>query len=123
MMTRMSPELDIKDFARNWIEAWNSHNLDSIMSHYDDDVVLTSPVASTILNSPSGTVEGRVALREYFKCGLEVYPNLNFELLDVLRGVSSIVICYRNQKGTRTAEFMELTANGKIIRVVANYSM
>lgn len=123
MMTRMSPELDIKDFARNWIEAWNSHNLDSIMSHYDDDVVLTSPVASTILNSPSGTVEGRVALREYFKRGLEVYPNLNFELLDVLRGVSSIVICYRNQKGTRTAEFMELTANGKIIRVVANYSM
>jgi len=123
MMTRMSPELDIKDFARNWIEAWNSHNLDGIMSHYEDDVVLTSPVASTILNSPSGTVEGRVALREYFKRGLEVYPNLNFELLDVLRGVSSIVICYRNQKGTRTAEFMELTANGKIIRVVANYSM
>lgn len=123
MMTRMSPELDIKDFARNWIEAWNSHNLDAIMSHYDDNVVLTSPVAATILNRPSGTVEGKVALREYFKRGLEVYPNLNFELLDVLRGVSSIVICYRNQKGTRTAEFMELTANGKIIRVVANYSM
>lgn len=119
----MSPELAIKKFSLEWIEAWNSHNLDGIMSHYDDDVVLTSPVAATILNCPSGTVEGKVALREYFKRGLEVYPNLNFELLDVLRGVSSIVICYRNQKGTRTAEFMELTAKGKIILVVANYSM
>ena len=122
MMTRMSPELDIKDFARNWIEAWNSHNLDAIMSHYDDNVVLTSPVAATILNRPSGTVEGKVALREYFKRGLEVYPNLNFELLDVMGGLSSIVICYRNQKGTKTAEFMELGTSGKIIRVVANYS-
>ena len=122
MMTRMSPELDIKDFARYWIEAWNSHNLDAIMSHYDDNVVLTSPVAATILNRPSGTVEGKVALREYFKRGLEVYPNLNFELLDVMGGLSSIVICYRNQKGTKTAEFMELGTSGKIIRVVANYS-
>ena len=119
----MSPELAIKKFSLEWIEAWNSHNLDGIMSHYDDDVVLTSPLAAALLNRPSGTVEGKSALREYFKRGLEVYPNLNFELLDVLRGVSSIVMCYRNQKGTRTAEFMELTANGKIIRVVANYSM
>lgn len=118
----MSPELAIKKFSLEWIEAWNSHNLDGIMSHYDDDVVLTSPVAATILNCPSGTVEGKVALREYFKRGLEVYPNLNFELLDVMGGLSSIVICYRNQKGTKTAEFMELGTSGKIIRVVANYS-
>ena len=37
-------------------------------------------------------------------------------------GLSSIVVCYKNQKGTRTAEFMEFGKNGKIIRVVANYS-
>jgi len=40
-----------------------------------------------------------------------------------MHGLSSIVLCYRNQKGTRTAEFMELNHNGKIIRVVANYTM
>jgi predicted ester cyclase len=73
------------------------------------------------LNRPSGTVEGKAALRDYFRRGLEVYPNLNFELLDVMHGVRSIVLCYRNQQGTRTAEFMELGHNGKIIRVAANY--
>ena len=37
-------------------------------------------------------------------------------------GLSSIVVRYKNQKGTRTAEFMEFGKNGKIVRVVANYS-
>lgn len=122
IINRMMPELPAKQFALEWIAAWNSHNLDAIMSHYDDEVVLTSPVAAKILNRPSGTVEGKVAVRHYFKRGLEVYPNLTFELLDVMHGVSSIVLCYRNQKGTTTAEFMELGESGKIMRVVANYS-
>lgn len=122
MITCMSPGPAIREFALEWIEAWNSHDLDAIMSHYDDEVVLTSPVAAKILNRASGRVEGKVALREYFRRGLQAYPNLNFELLDAMRGLSSIVLCYRNQSGTRTAEFMELGENGKIIRVVANYS-
>jgi hypothetical protein len=122
MIDRMFPERALKEFALEWIKAWNLHDLDAIMSHYDDDVVLTSPVAAKLLNCPSGTVEGKPALREYFRRGLEVYPKLNFELLEVMHGVNSIVLCYRNQNGTTTAEFMELGRNGKVIRVVANYS-
>jgi hypothetical protein len=115
-------ESEAKEFAKDWVAAWNSHDLDAIMSHYDAAVVLTSPAAAKILDDPSGTVEGNAALRNYFDRGLELYPNLRFELLDVMWGLSSIVICYKNQRGTRTAEFMEWGENGKIIRVVANYS-
>ena len=118
----MTTELEAIEFARQWVAAWNSHDLDAIMSHYDVDVVLTSPVAAKILEDPSGTVEGNAALRNYFRRGLEVYPNLHFELLDVMSGLSSVVVCYKNQKGTKTAEFMEFGKNGKIMRVVANYS-
>ncbi|HET6932980.1 MAG TPA: nuclear transport factor 2 family protein [Candidatus Acidoferrum sp.] len=118
----MTTESESKGFARQWVAAWNSHDLDAIMSHYEVDVVLISPVAAKILDNPSGTVEGDSALRIYFKRGLELYPNLHFELLDVMCGLSSIVVCYENQKGTRTAEFMEFGQNGRIIRVVANYS-
>jgi len=92
------------------------------MSHYDVDVVLISPVAAKILDDQSGTVEGKSALRNYFERGLELYPTLHFELLDVMGGLSSIVVCYKSHKGTRTAEFMEFAKNGKIIRVVPNYS-
>jgi len=117
----MTTASEATEFARQWVAAWNSHDLDAIMSHYDADVVVTSPVAAKILDDPSGTVKGNAALRNYFKRGLEVYPNLHFELLDVMHGLFSIVLCYKNQKGTKTAEFMEFGKNGKIIRVVANY--
>ena len=121
-LASMITESEVKGFARQWVAAWNSHDLDAIMSHYDVDVVLISPVAAKILDRPSGTVEGDAALRNYFKRGLELYPNLHFELLDVMCGLASIVVLYKNQRGARTAEFMEFGKNGKIIRVVANYS-
>ena len=39
-----------------------------------------------------------------------------------MRGLRSVVLCYVNQNGTKTAEFMELGEDGKVVRVVANYS-
>jgi ketosteroid isomerase-like protein len=121
IVSRMNTEAEAKHFARRWIAAWNSHDLDTIMSHYAEDVVLISPTAARLLEDSSGTVKGGAAVRNYFKRGLEVYPNLHFELLDVMFGLSSIVVCYKNQKGTKTAEFMEFGKEGRITRVVANY--
>jgi predicted ester cyclase len=66
-------------------------------------------------------VAGREALRSYFQRGLEAYPNLAFELVDVMWGLTSVVLCYVNQKGTKSGEFMEFDDSGKVIRVVANY--
>lgn len=122
ILRSMTADFDAREFAREWIGAWNSHDLDGILSHYCEDVALTSPVAARILNTPSGTLQGKTALRNYFSRGLEAYPNLHFELLDVMRGLRSVVLCYVNQNGTKTAEFMEFGENGKVVRVVANYS-
>lgn len=110
------------DLADHWVAAWNAHDLDLIMSHYEDAVELTSPVAAQLLGTPDGRVAGKAALRQYFQRGLEAYPELHFYLEDALLGVNSVVLCYTNQKGTRTAEFMELSVSGKVARVVANYS-
>lgn len=110
------------DLANHWTAAWNNHDLDAVMTHYEDEVELTSPVAAQLLGTAEGKVAGRANLRAYFQRGLQAYPELHFQLVDVLWGLNSLVLYYTNQKGTRTAEFMELTANRKVIRVVANYS-
>ncbi len=109
-------------FANHWVAAWNAHDLELILEHYEDAVELTSPVAAQLLGTPDGKVVGKANLRAYFQRGLEAYPELQFKLEDVLWGVNSVVLCYINQKGTRTAEFMELSTTGKVVRVVANYS-
>ena len=118
----MLTEEKARTLATHWVQAWNSHDLAEIMSHYADDIVLVSPAAARILSDPLGTVTGKDAVRGYFKQGLEAYPSLKFELSDLMWGLSSVVLCNVNQKGTRTAEFMEIGSDGKVIRVVANYS-
>ncbi len=110
------------NMARDWVAAWNAHDLDLIMTHYEEGIELTSPVAAQLLGTSDGKVMGEANLRAYFQRGLEACPDLRFHLEDVLWGVNSVVLYYKNQKGTRTAEFMELSANGKVARVVANYS-
>jgi SnoaL-like domain len=117
------PPLDARAFAHDWIAAWNAHDLDRILGHYAPHVVLISPVATRLTGDPSGTLTGKDALRSYFHRGLERFPNLEFTLLEVLQGLSSLVLYYKNQRGTHTAEFMEFNADGKVIRVVANYSL
>lgn len=118
----MLTEAQARQLATHWIDAWNAHDLAAILSHYAEDVVLVSPVAARLLDEPTGTVRGRQALGAYFSRGLEAFPQLRFRLLDVMWGLSSVVLYYENQRGTRTGEYMELDADGKVVRVVANYN-
>ncbi len=108
--------------AEHWVAAWNAHDLELILTHYEDAVELTSPVAAQLLGTADGKVVGKANLRAYFKRGLDAYPELQFGLKDVFWGVKSVVLYYTNQKGTHSAEFMELSASGKVNRVVANYN-
>jgi predicted ester cyclase len=108
--------------AEHWVAAWNAHDLEAIMTHYDEAVELTSPVAARLLEKPDGKVTGKATLRAYFKRGLEAFPDLQFRLEEVLWGLNSVVLYYTNQRGTRVAELMELSATGKVVRVVAHYN-
>ena len=86
---RMMPHMDrtitsldlsadlIAEFEREWIEAWNAHDIDRILSHYRDDVRFVSPIAARS-GARHGEVRGRHALRAYFERGLARYPALHF---------------------------------------------
>lgn len=107
--------------AREWVEAWNRHDLDAIMGHYADDVVFTSPFVPILANEPTATLQGTTALRAYFAKGLAAYPDLRFELLDVLTGVRSVTLYYRSVKDKVAAETMSLNAEGLVARVECHY--
>jgi hypothetical protein len=113
---------DAWDFANHWVAAWNAHDLDAIMLHYDDAVGSTSPVAARLLGTSDGKVVGKANLRAYFQRALTAYPELHFNLKDVFWGVNSVVLYYTNQNGTGVAEFLEFSADRKVVRIVANYN-
>jgi hypothetical protein len=85
----MSSSFDASSFATEWVAAWNSHDLEAILSHYASQVILTSPVAAKLTGEASGTIQGKDALRRCFAKGLELFPNLEFTFIGVMRGLSS----------------------------------
>ena len=84
-------------FAERWIEAWNSRDIEAVLTHYADDVIFTSPTAARFVPESGGTVRGKDALRSYWTVALQANPELRFELIDVYVGVNTVVLHYRNQ--------------------------
>ena len=109
------------EFARQWIAAWNSHNLDLIITHYSDDVVFSSPFVTRIGAGACGSVRGRAALLEYFSAALHKFPALSFQLRAVLIGIDTVTILYDSVNGLLAAETMALNDAGRITRVWAQY--
>jgi hypothetical protein len=108
--------------AREWLDAWNAHDLEAVLSHYADDVEFTSPFAVELTGRADGTLRGIDELRAYFAGALEAFPDLCFTGLRVARGVSSMTLCYRSVRGLDAAETMFLGPDGKIVRVLAHYA-
>jgi hypothetical protein len=51
---------DAVAFADGWVKAWNSHDLEKVLSHFADNVVFTSPVAAQFLDDSDGVIRGRL---------------------------------------------------------------
>jgi hypothetical protein len=109
-------------FAREWIAAWNAHDLDAILSHYSEDVVFSSPFVIRLVGAPSGEVRGLDALRVYFSRGLDAYPDLHFEPIEVLPGAGSLALRYVSVAGREAIETLEFDRAGKVRRSTAHYS-
>ena len=112
-----------EDFAREWIEAWNSHDLERIFSHYTDDFEMTSPLIFERMNEPSGILKSKDRIRPYWEGGLAQVPKLHFQLERVLVGAKAITILYQNQKNQLVAEILTFNDKGKAISGNAHYSI
>jgi ketosteroid isomerase-like protein len=118
----MVTEADARKLAEDWIEAWNAHDLDRIMTHYADEIEFTSPFVVRLMGDSAGTVRGRSSLRGYFATGLAAYPDLHFDLHGVAVGVDSVVLHYRSINRLEAFEVMTLNQAGLVARVTAHYS-
>jgi len=109
-------------FTKNWIEAWNKHDIDAIMLHYSPDIVFSSPLIVKILGKADGTIQGKAELRAYFLMGLAKYPDLKFELRSFLTGIDSLVIYYKSVNDLVGAEVMLFNKGGLVSKCIANYT-
>ena len=46
------------EFAKEWIDAWNAHDLNRILSHYSCDFEKASSRIVQVMNEPTGKLKG-----------------------------------------------------------------
>ncbi|QJF50531.1 YybH family protein [Roseobacter ponti] len=106
-------------FARDWQAAWNSHDLDRVLARYTDDIRFRSSKAQTLVGR--GLIEGKDALRDYWRQALEAQPTLAFRVQDVFGGYQMIVITYLNHRDVLAAETLYFNEEGLVYRAAASH--
>jgi hypothetical protein len=109
-------------FAAGWIAAWNSHDLDRVLSHYADDFEMSSPIITQIAGEPSGKLKGKKAIGAYWAKALALIPNLHFELVTTLVGAHSITLYYKSHRGM-SAEVFIFGPDKKVSAAFAHYAL
>ena len=107
-------------FAKEWIAAWNSHDLERILEHYDEDFEMSSPIIATLVGEPSGKLRGKAAVRDYWAKALQKVPHLRFELLTALAGVDTVTVYYKGHRGL-SAEVLHFGPRSKVRAAFAHY--
>jgi len=108
-------------FAKEWVDAWNAHDLDRVLSRYEDDFEMSSPIIRNLVGEISGTLKGKPAIRAYWAKALAAQPTLRFELLTVLTGVNSVTVYYKGHRGL-AAEVFQFGTTGKVSKASAHYA-
>jgi uncharacterized protein (TIGR02246 family) len=98
--------VDLRAYVDEWIDAWNSRDVERVLAHFADDVVFSSPLAAAVVEGSGGVVRGKDALRAYWRAALERSPEIRFELVGAYVGVSATVINYRNHRGQVVSEVL-----------------
>jgi ketosteroid isomerase-like protein len=109
-------------FARDWIEAWNAHDLDAILSHYSDDIVFRSPRIALVMGDNIEFVTGKPALARYWSKALAIAKDLHFTFDRLYVGSDSLTIAYRNHRGQHAAETFVFGADGLVKESIAAYA-
>ena len=111
-----------QEFANDWIASWNAHDLERVMSHYDEDLEYFSMFVEKLTGDKTGALQGKEKVREYLAKGLQAYPDLHFKLENVFIGVASVTLLYQSVNNSMAAEVFELNDEGLVTRVQCHYT-
>lgn len=114
--------MNAKEFAHKWITSWNSHNMEDILSHYSEDIEITTPMIKLAAGIDSGSLKGKEQVADYWKKALQRIPDLHFELIEVTEGVGAVALYYKSVMNKMAIEVMFFNEQGKVNRMYSLYT-
>ena len=113
----MSAEKNLS-IAMLWFEAFNSHNLEKLLSLYDDEAKHFSPKLKIRHPETNGLVTGKEALRVWWKDAFERLPSLHYKVTSLTSNADRVFMEYirtvENEDNMLVAEVLEIK-EGKIM--------
>ncbi|MES2566665.1 MAG: nuclear transport factor 2 family protein [Bacteroidota bacterium] len=70
-----------KQIATTWFEAFNEHNLENLLSLYDDQAQHFSPKLKIRKPETKGLIKGKAELRLWWQDAFERLPSLKYEVI------------------------------------------
>jgi hypothetical protein len=105
------------DIAKKWFDAFNTHNLEALLSLYDEQAKHFSPKLKIRKPETNGFVEGKPALREWWKDAFERLPTLNYRYTTLTADDNRVFMEYvrkvSGEEDMLVAEVLEIS-NGLI---------
>ncbi|PKP15645.1 MAG: nuclear transport factor 2 family protein [Bacteroidetes bacterium HGW-Bacteroidetes-23] len=109
---------EITSVAFKWFDAFNQHNLEQLLSLYDDNAQHYSPKLKIKKPETNGFVTGKDALREWWKDAFDRLPSLQYKVTSLTANSDRVFMEYvrsvNDEEDLLVAEVLEIR-DGKIV--------
>jgi limonene-1,2-epoxide hydrolase len=89
----MTPE-KLQSIAFKWFDAFNSHNLEQLLSLYDEEAAHFSPKLKIRQPESQGLVTGKEALRAWWQDAFDRLPTLHYKVTSLTANADRVFMEY-----------------------------
>ena len=101
--------------AHKWFDAFNNHNLEQLLSLYDEQAEHYSPKLKIKNPETNGFVKGKSALNDWWKFAFDNLPSLNYKVTSLTANENRVFMEYirsaENEIDILVAEVLEINDN------------
>ena len=83
-----------KQIATKWFEAFNAHDLEKLLSLYNDNAQHYSPKLKIRMPETQGLIKGKQALREWWQDAFDRLPTLQYEVIKLTADEDQVFMEY-----------------------------
>jgi hypothetical protein len=98
--------------AHSWFEAFNAHNLEKLLSLYDDEAEHYSPKLKIRQPETNGLVTGKDALRNWWQDAFDRLPSLHYKVTSLTSNSERVFMEYirivEGEENMLIAEVLEI---------------
>src|ERR1035437_2997183 len=106
------------EIAKQWLKAFNEHNLENLLALYDDNAEHFSPKLKIRKPETNGLIKGKTAMRTWWQDAFDRLPTLAYKKLTITSNNERVFMEYTRivtgEENMNVAEVLEIK-NGRIV--------